>query len=205
MPRHSATVRKFRPMLVPPRPLHVDSPGVLRTLRLALRPLTSRDRKEFIRVLELDAAHLAPLKFRRDGETAADLFERQLILTEEGERTGRAWRRAAFLADGRLVGCFNLGEITRGLCFTGLASWWVSPDLTGRGYATEGVRALVDHATTDLPFGIGLHTVRAHIQAGNTPSRSLAARIGMKRLPNTVQISGPQGWEAHEVWEISVQ
>lgn len=192
-------------MLMAPRPLHVDSPGVLRTQRLSLRPLTSRDRNEFIRVIELDAAHLAPLKFRRDGEPAADLFARQLILTEEGDRTGRAWRRAAFLGDGRLVGCFNLGEISRGLCFTGLASWWVSPDLSGKGYATEGVCALIDHAMMDLPLGIGLHVVRAHIQAGNVRSRDLAARVGMTRQPAPVQVTGSQGGESHEVWEIGVQ
>lgn len=199
------TPERGRGLLGAARPLQVDPPGVLRTQRMSLRAFTSRDRAEYTRVIQLDAEHFAPLGLLRPGEAVARSFDRQLVLTQEGDRTGRAWRRAAFLADGRLAGCFNLGEITRGLCFSGEASWWLAPDQTGRGLATEGVVAMLDHALADLPFGIGLHAVRAHIHERNRRSRDLAARVGMRPQGWSVQVPTPHGWESHQVWEISIE
>lgn len=54
--------------------------------------------------------------------------------------------------------------------------WVIRPDLAGRGYATEAVRALLDAA-----FGLlGVRRVVARIDAENTASARLAERVGMR-------------------------
>lgn len=109
------------------------------------------------------------------------MFDRQLRMTHEGDAKGTAWRRAAFLDDGRFVGCFNLNAITRGLTFTADANWWVSADHAGRGLAGEGVAAMLDVALDDLPRGLGLHRVSALIAPDNAASLAVARRAGMTR------------------------
>lgn len=185
-------------------PLCVDIPGILRTPRLVLRPLTSADWPQFRRVVESSGQHLAPSKLWRAGEAPRKAFERQLALTEQGARTGRAWRRAGFSLDGRLVGCFNLNDISRGLEFSGELSWWIAAESLGQGFGREGVAASIDHAMGDLPLGLGLHTLRAHIRHDNQRSIRLASALGLVRTSKAVEVPTPDGWERHEVWEISV-
>ena len=204
MARLSSDAPKARTKILASRPIDVDAPGILRTQRLALRPLTSRDRAEFLRVLALNPEQTSPLGLIRAGDSLERAFERQLELTREADRTGRAWRRAAFLPAGQLVGCFNLGEITRGLCFAGELSWWLAPDQTGLGYATEGLRAVIDHAMADIPRGLGLHTLRAHIHPGNVRSLRLALRLGLTHSGGTAQVCGVEGWQTHQVWELRI-
>lgn len=185
-------------------PLRVDVPGIVRTQRLALRALTSADWPQFQRVVESSGQHLSPSKLWRAGEGPRKAFERQLALTEQGERTGRAWRRAAFSSDGRLIGCFNINDISRGLSFSGELAWWVAAEALGMGYGREGVGATIDHALADLPRGLGLHTLRAHIRPDNRRSIKLAQDLGLVSNGATVQIPTPDGWERHEVWEIAL-
>ena len=55
--------------------------------------------------------------------------------------------------------------------------WVMSPDATGRGFATEAVRAAID-----LCFGpLGLRRVHAGCFADNEPSWRLMERLGMRR------------------------
>jgi len=59
---------------------------------------------------------------------------------------------------------------------TAEVGWVIRPDASGRGYATEAVRALLDAA-----FGVyGLRRVVARIDAENTASARLAERLGMR-------------------------
>lgn len=185
-------------------PLAVDAPGLMRTQRLVLRRLTSSDRAQFERILALSGDHLLPSKLWRQGDDPRRIFDRQLSLAREGDRTGRAWRRAAFLADGRLAGCLNLNDIRRGLTFTAELSWWLAPEHCGQGLALEGAAAVLDHALADLPLGLGLHSVRAVIRADNAPSLRLASRLGLRPTGQSVPVPGVLGWESHEVWEIAV-
>jgi RimJ/RimL family protein N-acetyltransferase len=51
--------------------------------------------------------------------------------------------------------------------------WYLRARETGRGYATEAVRAL-----SELAFEFGVERVEAHTDPDNTPSRALAERAG---------------------------
>lgn len=54
--------------------------------------------------------------------------------------------------------------------------WTFDPGYGGRGYATEAVRAVVDHCFGD----VGVRRVSAGCFAANLPSRRLMERIGMR-------------------------
>src|SRR5690606_12118292 len=55
--------------------------------------------------------------------------------------------------------------------------WVLDPEFTGRGYATEAVRAVID-----VCFGpLGLRRVHAGCFAANEPSWRLMERLGMRR------------------------
>jgi RimJ/RimL family protein N-acetyltransferase len=56
--------------------------------------------------------------------------------------------------------------------------WRLSPTAWGKGYATEGATAALDHSFTTL----GLDSVCSVPQAGNPPSARVAERLGMSLL-----------------------
>ncbi len=61
--------------------------------------------------------------------------------------------------------------------------WALHRDHQGRGYATEGARALLDYA-----FGtLGLHRVRAELDPRNDASVALCHRLGMRHEAHFVE------------------
>lgn len=185
---------------LPPRPDPVRD--VLRTPRLTLRPITIDDRDEFLRVIRQSRQHLARFSpLHLPGEADLALFDRQLSLAAAGEASGSAFRRIATDHLGRIVGAFNLNNITRGMEWAADCNWWVAADQTRRGYAVEGVTAIVQHALAELPFGLGLSRVAAYIQRRNTPSIKTALRAGFIRAGDEcsyVQTGG--NWDLHDLY-----
>jgi RimJ/RimL family protein N-acetyltransferase len=180
--------------------------GQLRTERLIIRPWRQSDMPAFVRVVRTGRERLRQTAgFIRDGESEHTLFERMLELCRRGDRTGAAWRRLAFMEDGRLVGGLNILRISRGLSFEGECTWWVAPDMEGVGLATEGVQAMIDHAMDDLPRGLGLHTLTSFIRPGNAASTRVAHKCGMRRTstpPVWLQVAHVQ--HAHDTWRASL-
>ncbi|CAG0995575.1 hypothetical protein PHYC_02539 [Phycisphaerales bacterium] len=189
-----------------PLPVEVEAPGLVRTARMVFRPLRESDRAEFLRVVQSSRAHLARWsELHRPCESDRAMFDRQVAMCGEGDARGTAWRRAAFLDDGRLAGCFNLNSIDRGLSFEADANWWVSAECSGRGLGTEGVSALLEHALTDLPRGLGLNLIRASIAPENLPCRKLAQRVGLLPTAERVWLAVGGRWEKHDVFERRLQ
>lgn len=165
---------------------------VLQTERLVLRPLTLAHRGAFLDAARASRARLdRTMPLHLDGETDEALFERQVRLTREGEATRAAFRRVAFMQDGRFVGAFNLVEIRRGLTLEADVNWWLADGMTGQGLAEEALRGLMQHAFSPPPHGLGLLELHAGIHASNTPSRRLAERLGFER------VSGQRVWMQH--------
>jgi RimJ/RimL family protein N-acetyltransferase len=182
----------------------------LHTRRLKLRTLRAGDQEEFHRVLRLSKGHLwefCPLGYRDEHglweEREDHVFRHQLTLSRGALGTGRACRLAAFDADGRLVGAFNINDISRGLEHTGELVFWVSADAQRRGYAEEGLRAVMAHAFADLPEGLGLHRLVAMVAPANEACRRLARKVGLElsvRTPPVELVLGERR-VMHEVYE----
>lgn len=179
---------------------------VLTTERFILRPLVSDDRGAFLEAVrvsrrELDRTH--PL--HEAGESDDELFIRQLKLLAEGERTGRACRRVGVLGDGRIIGAFNVTAIARGLSFEGELAWWVRSDMSGRGLASEGVRAISGYAIADLPEGLGLYTLHAMIEPSNLASRRIAQKLGFTGVAGvTAKVRIGDEWRTHDMFAVTL-
>jgi RimJ/RimL family protein N-acetyltransferase len=143
---------------------------------------------------------------RQDGETRDACFDRLLALTDEGEHTGKAWRRAIIDHSGAFVGMAHMLDIKRGLTYRGDAGWWIATPHTRRGYGTEAVGAMIEHAMRDLPGGLGLHEVQAAIHPTNAPSKRIAERAGFRLLPgHATSIRLGQRWILHEIWLAAIR
>jgi ribosomal-protein-alanine N-acetyltransferase len=165
----------------------------VQTERLRLRPLTEADRAEFVRIRRVSEAHLKPW-IPEQTETLDQIFSQEL---EKNGNPSRYLRMGGELSDGSLVGFFNLGEIVRGVFQSAYAGWSLSAASLGRGYATEGVRALLDLAFS-VNQGLGLHRVEANIIPVNARSIRLASRLGMRfegRSERYLKIAGR--WQDH--------
>lgn len=189
----AARLARMRPLT----PVEVDPPGVLRTERLVIRPLKWTDREEYIEAVRSSRAELDRFcTLHRDDELDDELFDRQLQLGRAADATGRAWRRVAEdrAKAGRIVGAFNLNDITHGLESHAEMSAWVRTDDAGRGFAAEAIRAVLAHAfgarwtqridgQTRLP-GLGLSRVDGLISPSNTPCLALVEKLGFVRSPD---------------------
>lgn len=159
---------------------------VLRTARLLLRPLLESDAREFARLAAANREHLSRfMPLHLPGESDADVFVRQLAQCEAGDATGRDWRRVAFDMTGRMVGGFNINDIRRGLENRGEMTMWVSREHAGKGYATEALRAVIEHAFApclrrddDPGAGLGLDALSCMIAPENAASIRLVRRAG---------------------------
>jgi RimJ/RimL family protein N-acetyltransferase len=154
----------------------------IRTERLLLRPLgpldaddllAYRSRPEVCLYVPFQPMSRESILARFDGEWAHTTIEAEgdrislgIELTETSTVVGDIilmFRSAA-----------NLG---------GEIGWVLNPDYSGRGYATEAARALLQRAFDDL----GLRRVIARIDARNDASIRLARRLGMRQEAHLVE------------------
>ncbi len=172
--------------------LRADRRPRLTTERLDLEPFT--------------AAHLEMLvELDSDPEVLRFIWGRALTREEslhhgarridpEGEARGiGAW---AGREDGRLVGWWTL-QRDRDDETTAELGYRLRRDAWGRGLATEGSRALLDHAFLTL----GLPRVWAQTMAVNAGSRGVMEKLGMRYVRTEVKTWDDPlpGWEQGEV------
>lgn len=174
----------------------------LRTQRLILREIDEADRDEFIRMYRVSTDHFKPWFPSRPAEQSDDeYFDEQLTTAHTAHAAGTSLKRLAFrIADGRLVGSFNLNNIARRVYQNADAGWSVSADALGLGFAAEGVSALLDLAFAPPPHGLGLHRVQANIMPPNAASLRVAAKCGFRiegLARRMLKINGQ--WQDHVV------
>ena len=159
-------------------------PDHLQTRRLLLRRWQATDAAALQPILEANTAHLRPWIPRRVAEPVS---LEQLIERLEGFSAafddGRQLRYALFAAEGPTL----LGEVSlfpRGasgrVAFDAAdhleIGYWLRRDATGRGFATEAARAMLDLATT-LP---GMARVTIYCDERNTSSAAVPSRLGFR-------------------------
>jgi [ribosomal protein S5]-alanine N-acetyltransferase len=101
-----------------------------------------------------------------------------------------------------LAGVINISNIVRGAFQSAFVGYWAFAGFGGRGYLTDGLLSVIDHAFTDL----ALHRLEANIQPANTASISLAERCGFRYegfSPSYLQVFGE--WRDHNRYAITVE
>lgn len=190
----------------------------LRTARLLLRPCKPGDRREFVRVMQQGwADHLAPWSpvAQMMGGDPEGMFAQTLRRSQHEWTDGTGCRLLAFDSAGALVGGFNLNAIVRGAFQCGHAGWWVAADQLRRGYATEGVRALLglafapaapDTRPDGTRCGLGLHRVQCGVIPSNIASLAVAERAGFRREGLALRYLCIAGqWQDHVIFARTVE
>jgi RimJ/RimL family protein N-acetyltransferase len=145
------------------------------TTRLLIRPLTPADADGLLAYRSIpDVCRYVPF----EPQTREELMER--IATR--------WTRTELTAEGQVVILGVQVRDTGALAGDVMLAWQsrehacgeigcvFSPDLSGRGYATEALDALLR-----LGFeGLGLHRIIARIDERNEPSIRMVRRLGMR-------------------------
>jgi aminoglycoside 6'-N-acetyltransferase len=164
--------------VLPPAPERLE---VVRE-RVRLRPIVDTDLEAMVSYRG-DAEVCRFLPF--DPQTPEDIRARIGHLfggtSLEGERGGVVLAIEQ-RADGTVIGDLVLFHLDRDAGSAEIG-WVVSPAASGRGLATEAVRALIDTA-----FEVyGLRRLVARIDAENVRSLALAERVGMRREAHLVE------------------
>ena len=162
-------------------------------MRVELHRLSAGDRDEFIEAMarsrEFHGTWISP------PATAAD-FDQLLRRAEDDTFVSLVIR---VREDGRLAGMFNISEIVRRAFQSAYVGYGGVAGLEGRGYMTEGMGLVLDHAFGEL----GLHRLEANIQPDNEPSIALVRRCGFVKegfSERYLRINGR--WRDHERWAI---
>ena len=160
-------------------------------LRACLRPVTKRDRNEFIAAMR-DAASLHRPWITPP--TSRETFHSYLKRLDRDDHAG-------FLVIDRatdaIAGCININNIVRGTLLSATLGYYVTAPFSGRGYMREGLALAVEHAFRQL----GLHRLEANIQPANRRSIRLVRHCGFRKegiSPRFMFING--AWQDHERW-----
>jgi RimJ/RimL family protein N-acetyltransferase len=156
---------------------------VLETARLRLEPWAPAHGGMLARLAALPQV----MRYVGDGVpwTAAEAEERHARALVHWRTHGFGWRAAVERSRGGAVGLIALNLAGPGV--PELADddyeigWWIDPAAWGRGYATEGGRAIVEEAFTRL----GAPSVVARIQPANVASIRVAAALGLEHERDT--------------------
>jgi ribosomal-protein-alanine N-acetyltransferase len=123
-------------------------------------------------------------------------FRAYLDRLEEGRAYGFCLGR---LEDDALVGVVNINDVILGGLRSGSLGYYVAAGFARRGFMTEGLALVLDHAFTHLD----LHRIEANVQPANVASLALIKRLGFRKegfSPAYLQIDGI--WRDHERWAI---
>lgn len=83
-------------------------------------------------------------------------------------------------SDGMLVGTVTIFDVVRGASQSGFVGYHVFNHMTGQGFATEALRALIALGFGRGPGQLGLHRLEACVEPENLASRAVLARCGFR-------------------------
>ena len=172
--------------------------SIVETDRLLLRPFTRADlpalfayqsRPDVTRYLLWDA---------RTEDQVREALEKKIAATaivSEGDLIALALE---LKETGALIGDFTL-ELDDREHACGELGYIIHPDHHGRGYATEGGRAILSIAFDDL----GLHRVIGRCEPRNEASARVLEKLGMRREAHFVENEFIKGeWQSEAVYAI---
>lgn len=155
----------------------------LRTDRLVLRMLREEDLDEYAAM----AADPEVTRHLGDGSTLsrADAWRQMAMILGHWRLRGYGMWAAEEISTGRLAGRIGFFNPEGWPGFE--LGWTLAREFWGRGYATEGARAALEYAFTEM----NRERVISLIRPANAPSIRVAERLGEK-LDGTVDLLGSE-------------
>jgi [ribosomal protein S5]-alanine N-acetyltransferase len=162
--------------------------------RVTVRPVTSRDRSEFLDLVAASAdLHHPWMSLPATPQQFQDYLTRY-------ERSGEVSLLICVRDTAAIAGVAHINNIIRGRFQNGSLAYAAFAPTAGQGYMSEGLALVVRHAFQHLR----LHRLEANIQPGNHASLKLVRRLGFRRegySPDMLFIDG--AWRDHERWAIT--
>jgi ribosomal-protein-alanine N-acetyltransferase len=162
-------------------------------LRVYVRSPQRTDAQEFVELMQESEG------FHRRWATAPTDVGRFATYLDDAARPDFEAFLVCRAEDDRIVGFFNLSQITRGSLQGAYLGYAAAVRYAGQGYMREGISLVLREAFVDLR----LHRIEANIQPGNDASLALARGAGFKRegfSPRYLKINGQ--WRDHERWAL---
>jgi len=178
------------PFVLPPQPERLD---VVRE-RVRLRPVIDDDLGAMVRYRgDAEVCRFLPFEPQTPDDIRARIGHLFGGTRLDGERSGVVLA-IEDRTDGTVIGDLVLFHLDRDAGAAEIG-WVVAPAASGRGLATEAVRALID-----IAFGVyGLRRLVARIDADNARSLALAERVGMRREAHLVENAWFKGRWSDEI------
>jgi [ribosomal protein S5]-alanine N-acetyltransferase len=164
--------------------------------RVCVRAPTQADRAEFL------AAMRSSQVLHRPWLTAVTTDEGFDALLERVSSERHEPLLVCRVADGAIVGFFNISEIIRGGFQSAFVGYGAVAAHVRQGYMREGIQLVLARAFEPL----GLHRLEANIQPGNRASIALVRGAGFVREGFSERYLLIEGrWRDHERWAISAE
>jgi len=169
---------------------------------VTIRPLAHGDAAPLLDLRSRHRAFLEPWEPLRDDDFYT--LERQRQGVEASVREREEGRSAPFVVvhEGAIVGAVNLTAIVRGVFQNAYLGYWISPDVGGRGFATEAVRQAVETGFRTL----ALHRVQAAVIPRNVASVRVLEKAGFREeglALRYLRIAGT--WEDHRLFAVTAE
>jgi ribosomal-protein-alanine N-acetyltransferase len=160
------------------RPLSRATSYPIESQRLGLRAPVYSDYEAWAHLRRDSAAFLKPWEPQwAPGDLSRHGFRQRLKLYQQRMSEGAALPLFVFRRrDGALIGGVTLSNILRGSARSASLGYWVGEAYARRGFMTEAVGCVVEHAFSTL----GLHRVQAARLPENEASARLLARLGFQ-------------------------
>lgn len=146
--------------------------------RVLLRAPVAGDAGQWAALRQQSETFLRPWEptWPPDGASRA-AFRRRLAQIRDEWRAGTGYGFLIFdRASGTLVGGITLSNVRYGVAATGSLGYWTGEPYARRGYMTESVACVLDHA-----FGhLKLHRIEAACLPHNEASRGLLVKCGFR-------------------------
>lgn len=141
-----------------------------------LRPLRSRDRREWEALRAENAEWLRPWEATSPERVATRMAFRHLVRQFDREADDGRLQPFVIETEGRLVGQMHLFGIAWGSLRSASAGYWVAKSVAGQGIMPLALAAACDHAF----IGLGLHRVEVNIRPENSASLRVVEKLGFR-------------------------
>jgi ribosomal-protein-alanine N-acetyltransferase len=174
----------------------------LRDGRVALRPISQRDRVVWTRVRAENREWLAAWEATPPRAVAAPVSFHTMVRHLRSQARRGQLLPFVVTYDGELAGQLTVGGITYGSLCSAHIGYWVDSRVAGRGVMPTAVALAVDHCFRVL----GLHRIEVNIRPENTASLRVVEKLGFGEeglRRSFLHISG--AWRDHRSFALTVE